>query len=51
MIMKVTVKRGDVIYTCTSEEQLNLFLEAGYERIEEKNEEPKKAPRRRKTQE
>lgn len=38
--MKIKVKRGDVVYTCTSEEQLELFLEAGYEKVVD--EKPKK---------
>lgn len=46
--MEVTVKRDDVIYTCTSEEQLKLFLDAGYERLEEA-EKPKKTTRKRTT--
>ena len=34
--MNVKVKRGDVLYFVTSEEQLKLFLDAGYEVIEDK---------------
>lgn len=34
--MNVKVKRGDVLYFVTSEEQLQLFLDAGYEVIEDK---------------
>lgn len=46
--MKVTVKKGDVSYVCTSDEQLQLFIEAGYQ--EEKQPEaeaPKAAPPKR----
>ena len=32
--MNVKVKRGDVLYFVTSEEQLKLFLEAGYEVVD-----------------
>ena len=34
--MNVKVKRGDVLYFVTSEEQLKLFLDAGYEVVEDK---------------
>ena len=34
--MNVKVKRGDVLYFVTSEEQLQLFLDAGYEVVEDK---------------
>ena len=34
--MNVKVRRGDVLYFVTSEEQLQLFLDAGYEVIEDK---------------
>ena len=34
--MNVKVRRGDVIYFVTSEEQLELFLDAGYEVVEDK---------------
>lgn len=37
--MNVKVRRGDVLYFVTSEEQLKLFLDAGYEVVEDK---PKK---------
>lgn len=33
--MEVKVKKDDVIYICKSEEQLKLFLDAGYEVVEE----------------
>ena len=32
--MNVKVKRGDVLYFVTNEEQLKLFLEAGYEVVD-----------------
>ena len=32
--MNVKVKRGDVLYFVTSEEQLKLFLDAGYEVVD-----------------
>ena len=35
--MNVKVKRGDVLYFVTSEEQLQLFLDAGYKVIEDKS--------------
>lgn len=46
--MKVTVKKGDVTYVCTSDEQLQLFVEAGYEekQPEAKHEETPKAARK-----
>ena len=34
--MNVKVRRGDVLYFVTSEEQLQLFLDAGYEVVEDK---------------
>lgn len=34
--MNVKVKRGDVLYFVTNEEQLQLFLDAGYEVVEDK---------------
>lgn len=34
--MNVKVKRGDVLYFVTSEEQLQLFLDAGYKVVEDK---------------
>ena len=34
--MNVKVKRGDVLYFVTSEEQLKLFLDAGYEVVDDK---------------
>ena len=34
--MNVKVRRGDVLYFVTSEEQLKLFLDAGYEVVEDK---------------
>ena len=34
--MNVKVKRGEVLYFVTSEEQLKLFLDAGYEVVEDK---------------
>ena len=36
--MQTTVKREDVKYTCTSEEQLELFLKAGYEVVKDEPE-------------
>lgn len=33
---RVNVKRGDVNYYCTNEEQLELFLASGYTVIEDK---------------
>lgn len=34
--MRVNIKRGNVGYYCTSEEQLALFLSKGYEVVEDK---------------
>lgn len=34
--MNIKVRRGDVLYFVTSEEQLQLFLDAGYEVVEDK---------------
>ena len=34
--MNVKVRRGDVLYFVTSEEQLKLFLDAGYEVVADK---------------
>lgn len=34
--MRVEIKRGDVQYHCTSEEQLALFLSRGYKVVEDK---------------
>ena len=34
--MNVKVRRGDVLYFVTSEEQRQLFLDAGYKVIEDK---------------
>ena len=34
--MNVKVRRGDVLYFVTNEEQLKLFLDAGYEVVEDK---------------
>ena len=34
--MNVKVRRGDVLYFVTSEEQLQLFVDAGYEVVEDK---------------
>lgn len=41
--MRVNIKRGDVHYYCTSEEQLKLFLAKGYEVVEDK---PKQTTKR-----
>lgn len=51
--MVVMVKRGDVVFPCKSEEQLNLFLKAGYvkvepAKVEEPKEEPKAEPKEKK---
>lgn len=39
----VKVKRNDVIYPCKNEEQVKLFVEAGYEIIAEPKAEAPKA--------
>lgn len=38
--MKVAVKRGDVLYFCKTEEQLQHFLSAGYIEVTENKAEP-----------
>lgn len=45
--MKVTVKKGDVSYVCTSEDQLHLFIEAGYVEEQPEAETPKAAAPKR----
>ena len=41
--MRVNIKRGNVNYYCTSEEQLKLFLAKGYEVVDDK---PKQTTKR-----